>query len=77
MLGLQVEDYWKGPEEDDKVRGGPRDIWFFGVDYQEIQIYIKLQLVEEKDAKSGQTRRHAKCISFHEAEWPIVYPYKG
>lgn len=76
ILGLQVEDYWKGPEEDDRARG-PKDIWFFGVDYQGIQIYIKLQIVEEKDEQTGDTLKHAKCISFHEAEWEIRYPYKG
>jgi hypothetical protein len=76
LLGLQVSDYCKGPEEDDKV-GGPKDIWFFGVDYEGLQIYIKLQLVEEKDEETDDTMRHAKCISFHEAEHAMTFPYEG
>ena len=76
ILGLQVENYCKGPEEDDKA-GGPRDIWFFGVDYAGVQIYIKLQLVEEKDEETDHKMRHAKCISFHEAERQMRFPHKG
>ena len=74
ILGLRVEDYIKGPEEDDRARG-PQDIWFFGVEYEGIPIYVKLQLVEEKDAAAGQKLKHAKCISFHEAKWPMSYPH--
>ncbi|MDE2237050.1 MAG: hypothetical protein KGK30_04105 [Elusimicrobia bacterium] len=76
ILGLRVENYIKGPEEDDRARG-PKDIWFFGVEYEQVSIYIKLQLVEEKDAAAGKTLKHAKCISFHEAKWPMIYPYGG
>jgi len=74
ILGLRVEDYIKGPEEDARARG-PKDIWFFGVEYEGIPIYIKLQLVEETGAAAGKTLKHAKCISFHEAKWPMSYPY--
>ena len=76
LLGLQVGDYCKGPEEDDKARG-PKDIWFFGVDYEGVQVYIKLQLVEEKDEETGDMMRHAKCISFHGAEHEMRFPYRG
>lgn len=76
ILGLRVEDYIKGPEEDDRARG-PKDIWFFGVEHEGIQIYIKLQLMKEKDAVAGVTLKHAKCISFHEAKWPMSRPHGG
>jgi hypothetical protein len=69
-MGLRVENYIKGPEEDDRARG-PKDIWFYGVEYEG----IKVQLVEEKDAAAGKTISHAKCISFHEAQWPMSCPY--
>jgi hypothetical protein len=76
ILGLSVKDYCKGPEEDDKA-GGPKDIWFFGIAYEGVDIYIKLQLVDEKDEETGDTMRHAKCISFHDAERRLQFPYKG
>ena len=76
ILGLRVENYIKGPEEDDRARG-PKDIWFFGLEYQGIPTYIKLQLVDEKNMATGKTRKHAKCISFHEAKWPMSFPYGG
>jgi hypothetical protein len=76
ILGLTVKDYFKGPEEDDRARG-PKDIWFFGVEYQDLEIYIKLQSVEEKDASTGTAIKHAKCISFHQAQWPMRRPYEG
>lgn len=77
LLGLQVGDYCKGPEQDDKDPDGPKDIWFFGVDYEGVKIYIKLQLVEETDGESSDTFVHAKCISFHEAEYELIFPFKG
>ena len=76
ILGLAVKDYCKGPEQDDKA-GGQRDIWFFGIVYEGVEIYIKLQLVNEKDEETGDVMRHAKCISFHSAEHKLQFPYKG
>ena len=76
LLGLCVEDYIKGPEEDDRARG-PKDIWFFGLEYREIEIYIKLKLVEETNMATGKMTQHAMCISFHEAKWPMSRPYGG
>ncbi|PIP82597.1 MAG: hypothetical protein CO113_10745 [Elusimicrobia bacterium CG_4_9_14_3_um_filter_62_55] len=76
ILGLTVKDYFKGPEGDERAPG-PQDIWFFGVEYQYLEIYIKLQLVEEKEESTGTAIKHAKCISFHQAQWPMRYPYEG
>jgi len=33
--------------------------------------------VDEKDEETGDTMRHAKRISFHDAERRLQYPYKG
>lgn len=77
ILGLQVKDYCKGPEEDDKEPGGEKVMWFFGVNYEGIEIYIKLRIVDEKNEETGEIMRHAKCISFHNPEWEMKFPYKG
>lgn len=75
ILGLQVRDYVKGPESDDKSRG-PKTLWFFGSEYEKLAIYIKLELIEEKDEETGVVVKHAICLGFHEAEWPMQFPYR-
>lgn len=75
ILGLQVRDYVKGPESDDRSHG-PKNIWFFGIEWVKCSIYTKLELCEEKSDETGETTRHAVCIGFHEAEWPMAYPYR-
>lgn len=42
-------------------------LWVFGKDYKGTELYIKITLIE------GGT---ALCVSFHEAEHPITYPFK-
>lgn len=70
ILGLRVEDYVKGPEPDDRDPTGPKNIWVFGVEHGGVGIYIKLKLVEEDDMK------RAICISFHDAEFKMRFPYR-
>jgi len=41
-------------------------MWSFGKTVHNIEIYIKISLTE----------RNTICISFHEAEYPITYPFK-
>jgi hypothetical protein len=41
-------------------------MWSFGKKLQNIEIYIKISI----------TDRNTICISFHEAEFPIIYPFK-
>lgn len=65
---LEVEDYSSGPLRDDKNR--PRDLWVFGRYLEEYEVYIKLAAY----VAGGAVR--AVCVSFHEAEWPLAYPYK-
>lgn len=68
VRNLEVEDYSEGPLPDDK--GRPRDLWVFGKYLAEYEVYIKLAIYLE-----GSVAK-AICVSFHEAEWPLSYPYK-
>lgn len=63
---LTVEDYVEGPVVDTLYKIG--DMWVFGKDVKEREVYIKIQISE----LSGQTI----CISFHLAESPMKYPFK-
>lgn len=65
---LEVSDYSSGPLRDDK--GRPRDLWVFGRYIEEYEVYIKLAV----HLSGGVV--WAVCVSFHEAEWPLVYPYR-
>jgi len=62
---IQVEDYVSGPTPDNF---GGTDIWVFGVNIYGTEIYIKLQL--------NLQNRPVICISFHTAEFPLIYPFK-
>lgn len=75
ILGLQVRDYVKGPEADDRA-GGAKTLWFFWIERDGLSIYVKLALVDERDEKTGEVIEHASCLGFHEAEWPMRYPFK-
>ena len=63
---LQVEDYVEGPVID--VLNQEGEMWVFGKDVKGREVYIKITLGYE----NGQTI----CISFHVAEYPLVYPFK-
>jgi hypothetical protein len=69
LLRLRVEDYMDGPEVSDREPEGPQNVWVFGTEYGGLEIFIRLRLVEKgKDV-------YAICISFHEAEQPLNFPY--
>lgn len=44
------------------------DMWVFGKDYDGAELYIKISL--------GISGSNTICISFHEAEHPLKYPFK-
>jgi hypothetical protein len=67
ILSLSVVDYSSGPKSD-RDRAG--EVWIFGKAINEHEIYIKLKIVEIEETKI------AKCISFHEAEFSLTYPFK-
>lgn len=64
VFSLESEDYSQGPILDTLYEG--YDMWVFGKDYNGTELYIKITIM------SG----NALCISFHEAEHPIIYPFK-
>lgn len=72
VLELKAEDYVKGPSNNKSV-GMNGDVWIFGKVIKKREVYIKVcinQLANNKGKRSI-------CISFHIAERPIVYMFKG
>lgn len=55
ILNLEVDDYYKGPEEDDVGLEG--EIWIFTPIFQDIKLYIKIRLANNT---------LIVCISIHE-----------
>jgi len=66
ILELTYEDYYKGPETDTERSGY---FWTFGKIINGEEIFIRLKIVP--------CLKLAKCQSFHIADRPIDYPYKG
>ncbi|MFH1134598.1 MAG: hypothetical protein V1816_00780 [Pseudomonadota bacterium] len=66
LLDLSVENYVAGPKKD---RDRPGVIWEFGKMIGDTEVYIKLKIADDGAEK------HAVCISFHPAEWPMNYPF--
>lgn len=64
---LVVEDYCEGPL-DDKLYG-IASMWVFGKYIKELEIYIKISM--------GRPNSSVLCVSFHEAEHELVYPFKN
>jgi hypothetical protein len=68
IMILSVENYCQGPQPD---RDRPGHIWVFGKQVGAEEIYIKLKIAQVGKEKI------AKCISFHAADFPLCYPYRG
>lgn len=69
ISGLSYRDYVQGPLPDDK--GRPSDLWVFGCFIERIETYVKLVVM----VRGGLCR--AICVSFHEAERAMLYPYRS
>ena len=69
---LEVKDYWKGPEPDDKEFNN-YDWWFFA---REINTVLGNTLFYIKIRIETRGREQVICLSFHEADYPIDFPYK-
>jgi len=63
---LTPEDYYQGPLEEKMY--GILPMWVFGKVVKGKEIYIKISM--------GQPNSKAICISFHVAEYSIIYPFK-
>lgn len=70
LLSLSVEDYYKGPEPDEDPSKSGKEVWMFGKIINGCEVYIKL-----KNFDVGPHKR-AKCLSIHQADFPIVYPFR-
>ena len=66
VKSLQAQDYVEGPVID--VLNKEKEMWVFGKDVKDREVYIKITLGYD----NGQTI----CISFHIADYPLVYPFK-
>jgi len=66
VLNLVEEDYYQGPLDD--VLFGISSLWVFGKEFKGKELYIKISL--------GTENNKVICISFHEAEYSITYPFK-
>jgi hypothetical protein len=66
IYSLAIDDYFDGPcRDNDALRID--DVWIFAPIINNLTFYVKLKI----------TRNQLKCLSFHEAEWPITfYPFK-
>ena len=64
---LSVTDYSEGPKTDTLNLGAP--LWIFGKQVKNRMIYIKISV--------GAPNRPVICISFHEAEHEMSFPFKG
>lgn len=62
---LTYEDFYKGPSKDDF---GGEDLWEFGKEIKNKEVYIKITL--------GDINRETICVSFHYPEREIKYPFK-
>lgn len=62
---LVLTDYCQGPL-DDKLYG-VASMWVFGKKVNKIDVYIKISM--------GRPNNEVICISFHEAEHPLTYPF--
>ncbi len=66
IYALDVPDYVEGPI-DDKLYG-IASMWVFGKKVKGFYVYIKISL--------GMNDSNTICISFHEAEFELIYPFK-
>lgn len=67
IMTLSLTNYCKGPEPD---KDKPGEIWIFGKQVGNKEIYIKLKIAQVGEEKI------AKCLSFHTPKFPLCYPYK-
>jgi len=67
LLNLSVINYSAGPQQDRNMSS--ENIWIFGKEINGCEVYIKLKIFSVNGIQYG------KCISFHEAEFAMKYPF--
>ncbi len=68
---LSVENYSEGP---DPEIGTLNEVWFFGKEINNREIYIKLKLIGKNN--QNEEKETTFCLSFHFSEQCMNYPYK-
>ncbi|MDX9991095.1 MAG: hypothetical protein RBS68_03500 [Anaerolineales bacterium] len=68
LLNLSVIDFSSGPSEDRNMPG--ENFWIFGKEINGCEVYIKLKIYTVSGVE------YAKCVSFHEAEYTMKYPFQ-
>ena len=63
---LLITDYSEGPQTDTLNAGAP--LWVFGKIVKGRMVYIKIS--------TGKPNKQVTCISFHEAEHEMKFPFK-
>lgn len=66
LLKLEPDDYFEGPDENEKPGGNP--VWIFGKRIEGRLCYIKIFLLKKPNVY---------CISFHFAEYDMFLPLKN
>lgn len=70
ISNLTYKDYCSGPEQNLSDHGERKGtIWVFGRKINNIDIYIKLHVIPLKETQ-------CICVSFHEAENELKFPYR-
>jgi hypothetical protein len=67
ILALTPADYVEGPTP--RKSNPSQDAWVFGLKPQGVSVYVKVSIRLEP--------ARCVCVSFHEAEYPMAFPYRG
>jgi hypothetical protein len=65
ILALKPKDYVNGPTPRDS--NPSQESWVFGINLQGASVYVKVSIRLEP--------ARCVCVSFHEAAYPMVFPY--
>ena len=65
LEALSIKDYSEGSKQEDFYGG--KEMWIFGKNIKKILIYIKVTL--------AGISKPVICISFHEAEYDMIFPF--
>ena len=65
---IELLDYSEGPKKDTVYHGS--ELWVFGKIVKQKEIYIKISM-------GNQPSSSVICISFHESEYEMKYPFKN
>jgi hypothetical protein len=68
LLNIKTEDYYSGPHNDTYDANKP-DYYEFGIQIKGKEVYIKIS--------PGLSNKPVDCMSFHLAEFRMIYPLKS